>query len=120
VCSRCQRGGDRRETSVSNALVLSDGVTDPFVWAMPLTGDRKPFAAVKPESADGIVTYSRLCIDGRWLAYSLRDSGRGDGKAIFYIGVDGQLQAGRRFWERKLLPRAARRHLFDLIAVTPG
>jgi tRNA A-37 threonylcarbamoyl transferase component Bud32/dipeptidyl aminopeptidase/acylaminoacyl peptidase len=91
------------------------------VWAMPLTGDRKPFVVVKPESAEGTVTYSRLSPDGRWLAYSLRDSGReetyvtsfpggrgrwqvsteggtfpvwrGDGKEIFYIGFDGQLHA---------------------------
>ena len=68
-----------------------------------------------------MVTFSRLSFDGRWLAYSLRDSGREeiyvtsfpsgrgrwqvssdggtfpgwrrDGKEIFYIGFDGKLHA---------------------------
>jgi len=99
-----------------------NGPTGGSVWAIPLTGaDRKPFPVVKPESADGSVTYSRLSPDGRWLAYSLRDSGReecyvtsfpggrgrwqvsaeggtfpiwrGDGKELFYAGFDGQLHA---------------------------
>ena len=103
------------------AYQKQNGPTGTSVWAMPLTGDRKPFAVVKPESPDGTVTYSRLSPDGRWLAYGYRDSGReesyvtsfptgrgrwqisseggifpvwrGDGKEIFYIGFDGQLHA---------------------------
>jgi eukaryotic-like serine/threonine-protein kinase len=97
------------------------GPTGASVWAIPTGGDHKPFLVVKPESAQGSVNYSRLSPDGRWLAYSLLDSGReeiyvtsfpggtgrwqvssdggtfpvwrGDGKEIFYVGYDSQLHA---------------------------
>ena len=103
------------------AYQQQSGPTGASVWAMPLTGNRKPFPVVKAESAQGAVTYYRLSPDGHWLAYSARDSGReevyvtsfpsgagrwqvssdggifpvwrGDGKEIFFIGYDAQLHA---------------------------
>ena len=124
-----------------------NGPTGTSVWAMPLSGDRKPFAVVKPESAEGTVTYSRLSPDGRWLAYSLRDSGReesyvtsfpsgngrwqisneggtfpvwrGDGKEIFYIGFDGQLHAVETIPGKEDFAAGRSQTLFGLRYATP-
>ncbi len=124
-----------------------NGPSGASVWAMPLTGDRKPFAVVKPESTEGAVTYFRLSFDGRWLAYSLRDSGReevyvtsfpsgrgrwqvsseggtfpvwrGDGKEIFYIGFDGQLHAVETIPGKQDFAAGRSQTLFGVRYVTP-
>ena len=46
------------------------------LWAMPTTGDKKPFPVVQPQSPQARVVQSRLSPDGKWLAYSTTDSGR--------------------------------------------
>jgi serine/threonine protein kinase/Tol biopolymer transport system component len=124
-----------------------NGPTGTSVWAMPLTGDRKPFVVVKPDSAEGTVTYSRLSPDGRWLAYSLRDSGReesyvtsfpsgrgrwqvsteggtfpvwrGDGKEIFFIGFDGQLHAVETIPGKENFAAGRSQTLFGVRSGTP-
>ena len=124
-----------------------NGPSGTSVWAMPLTGDRKPFELVKPESPDGMVTFSRLSFDGRWLAYSLRDSGREeiyvtsfpsgrgrwqvssdggtfpvwrrDGKEIFYIGFDGKLHAVDTIPGKENFAAGRSQTLFDMRNASP-
>ncbi|HTS36917.1 MAG TPA: protein kinase [Candidatus Solibacter sp.] len=96
------------------------GPTDAEIKAMPLTGDRKPFTVLKPQSAQTRIVQFRLSPDGRWLAYSSTESGReelyvthfpsgqgrwqisqegatfptwrGDGKELWFLGPDGALR----------------------------
>ncbi|MFZ0816814.1 MAG: hypothetical protein WAM78_14915, partial [Candidatus Sulfotelmatobacter sp.] len=101
--------------------IEQSGPNNAGIWALPTTGDKNPFAIVKPPSPQArIVTY-RLSPDGRWLAYSSTESGREevyvtqfpsgngkwqvsqtggtfpswrrDGKEIFFIGLAGAIQA---------------------------
>ena len=95
------------------------GPTGAGVWALPLTGEKKPFAVVQPQTPQSRVIQYRLSPNGRWLAYSSTESGReevyvthfpsgegrwqvsqnggtfpawrGDSKEIWYFGVDGSL-----------------------------
>ena len=47
------------------------------IWAMPLTGDRKPFPVVQAApSAQARIFQFRLSPDGRWLAYTSTETGR--------------------------------------------
>ncbi len=97
------------------------GPTGAGVWALPLTGEKKPFPVVQPQVPQSRVVQYRLSPDGRWLAYSSTESGReevyvthfpsgqgrwqvsqnggtfpawrGDSKEIWYFGVDGSLHA---------------------------
>ena len=97
------------------------GPTVSGVWALPLTGDKKPFPIVQPQSPQARIIQSCLSPDGRWLAYSSTESGReeiyvthfpsgegkwqvsqdggtfpnwrGDSKEIYYVGLDGFMHA---------------------------
>ena len=97
------------------------GPTGAGVWALPLTGEKKPFPIVQPQVPQSRVVQYRLSPDGRWLAYSSTESGReevyvthfpsgqgrwqvsqnggtfpawrGDSKEIWFFGVDGSLHA---------------------------
>jgi eukaryotic-like serine/threonine-protein kinase len=97
------------------------GPTGAGVWALPSTGEKKPFSIVQAQSPLGRIVQFRLSPDGRWLAYSSTDSGReevyvthfpsgsgrwqvsqtggtfpswrGDSKEIYFIGPDGALHA---------------------------
>src|SRR5262249_4057016 len=91
------------------------------IWAMTLSGDRKQVELVKPDTPQGSIGSHRISSDGHWLAYTARDSGRedvyvttfpggksrwqvsteagtfpvwrGDGKEIYFVGLDGILRA---------------------------
>jgi Tol biopolymer transport system component len=52
-------------------LVAYTSENNPEVWALPLTGDRKPFALVKTGFPAGFASFSP---DGRWFAYCEGDS----------------------------------------------
>jgi serine/threonine protein kinase/Tol biopolymer transport system component len=97
------------------------GPTGAEVWALPLSGEKKPFLVAKAQSAQGRIIQYRLSPDDRWLAYTNTDSGReevyvthfpsgegrwqisqgggtfpawrGDSKEIFFIGLDAALHA---------------------------
>jgi Tol biopolymer transport system component/tRNA A-37 threonylcarbamoyl transferase component Bud32 len=97
------------------------GPTGAGVWALPLTGEKKPFPIVQPQVPQSRVVQYRLSPDGRWVAYSSTESGReevyvthfpsgqgrwqvsqnggtfpawrGDSKEIWFFGVDGSLHA---------------------------
>jgi len=87
------------------------------VWALPLSGDRKPFVVVGSEHGE---REGRFSPDGRWIAYDSTESGRRevwiqpfptgskwqvsteggvspqwrrDGKELFYVAADGTLTA---------------------------
>ena len=100
---------------------LQSGPSGASIWGLPNSPGAKPQPIVKPDSPIGTVVYPRISPDGRWLAYSFNDgrreeiyvtsfpSGEGrwqisraggtypvwrhDGKEIFYISLDGHLNA---------------------------
>jgi Tol biopolymer transport system component/tRNA A-37 threonylcarbamoyl transferase component Bud32 len=100
---------------------LQSGPSGGSIWALQNSPGAKPQPVVKPESPIGTAVYPRISPDGRWLAYSFNDgnreeiyvtsfpSGEGrwqisraggtypvwrhDGKEIFYITLDGHLNA---------------------------
>src|SRR5882762_7570097 len=91
------------------------------IWAVPLSGEKKPIAIVLPQTPQTRIVQFRLSPDGRWLAYSSTESGReeiyvthfpsgagrwqvsqsggtfpvwrGDSSEILFIGTDGIFQA---------------------------
>jgi serine/threonine protein kinase len=95
-----------------------DPTTRMDIWALPLTGDRKPIPLVRTNGSDG---FARVSPDGRWLAYASDTSGRTevyvqsfpsgnsgwqissdggtqprwsrDGKELFYLSADRRLMA---------------------------
>ena len=88
------------------------------IWALPLTGDRKPLPVVQSSS---LVDEPQVSRDGRWLAYNANDTGqwevyvqpflkpggrvrvsissgsqprwRADGKELFYRALDGAVMS---------------------------
>jgi Tol biopolymer transport system component len=96
----------------------NDPETDWDVWALPLTGERKPFVLVRTNFQDRDAQFSP---DGKWIAYQSDESGRfeiyvqpfpgpgvkslasigggghvrwrRDGKELFYVSPDGRLMA---------------------------
>ncbi len=142
LCARLANGGGQEEVLISGdpsgtaRTLLSpewspdgrylvhmeqSGPSGAGVWAMPTTGDKKPFAIVQPQSPQTRIVQFRLSPDGRWLAYSSTESGReevyvthfptgagrwqvsqnggtfpawrGDSKEIYFVGNDGILHA---------------------------
>jgi serine/threonine protein kinase/Tol biopolymer transport system component len=97
------------------------GPTGATVWALPLTGDKKPFLLAKAQSPLARIIQYRLSPDDRWLCYTSTDSGReevyvthfpsgegrwqisqtggtfpawrGDSKEIFFVGLDGAIHS---------------------------
>jgi Tol biopolymer transport system component len=47
--------------------------TSTDIWALPLTGERKPFPFVQTPFTEGV---GRFSPDGRWVAYNSNESGR--------------------------------------------
>ena len=88
------------------------------IWALPFTGDKKPFPVVRTDFEERDAQFSP---DGKWVAYQSNDSGRfevyvqpfpgpgaripvstgggtqvrwrRDGKELFYIALNGELMA---------------------------
>jgi Tol biopolymer transport system component len=48
------------------------GATRTDIWALPMTGDRKPFEVVATDHAEG---FASLSPDGKWLVYDADDEG---------------------------------------------
>jgi serine/threonine protein kinase len=91
------------------------------VFALPMTGEKKPIPLVLAPSPQARIVQHRLSPDGRWLAYSSTESGReevyvthfpsgqgrwqvsqnggtfpawrGDSKEIWYVGMEGSMHA---------------------------
>jgi serine/threonine protein kinase/Tol biopolymer transport system component len=110
------------DVSADGRLIYADGdPTSRFLydlWQSPLSGDRKPVPLMRTKFHE---TQAQLSPDGRWFAYVSNDSGRneinvspfpsgdrkwqistnggveprwrGDGKEIFFVGLDQSLMA---------------------------
>jgi eukaryotic-like serine/threonine-protein kinase len=139
ICSRLASGGGQEEILVASSPSIAATLLSPQlspdghylvhteqagpsisgIWALPLTGEKKPFVVVQPQSAQGRIVQYRLSPDGKWLAYSATESGReevyvtqfpsgqgrwrvsqnggtfptwrGDSKEIWYFGWDSTL-----------------------------
>ncbi len=52
------------------------GPTGIEIWAMPLTGDKKPLTVVPAPAPPARLVQYRVSPDGKWLAYSSTESGR--------------------------------------------
>jgi serine/threonine protein kinase/Tol biopolymer transport system component len=68
------------------------GPTGGAVWAVPLSGEKKPFPVVQPQSPQNNVFESRLSPDGRWLAYTSDDSGSAEIYVSPFPGGGGRWQ----------------------------
>jgi Tol biopolymer transport system component len=118
------RGGIATDVSRDGRLLLFKSVEqineslDWDIWALPLSGDRQPIAAVTTPADERDGQFSP---DAQWLLYQSNESGqfevylqpfgragerlrvsaagggqarwRADGREIFYVGLDGRLMA---------------------------
>jgi serine/threonine protein kinase len=115
-----------------------DAATGRDIWMLPLSGERKPRPILNGPAAEG---YGTLSPDGRWIAYTSNESGRfeiyvqrfpptgehwpvsttgatqprwrGDGKELFFIGMDRKLMAAELRVENNQLKPDVPRPLFD-------
>jgi len=99
-------------------FLLYETLTPMDIWALPLSGDRKPVAVAKSEFDE---TQGRFSPDGKWVAFSSNESGRyeiyvqpfpptgakwqvsshggaqpqwrRDGKELYFLGLDRKLTA---------------------------
>jgi eukaryotic-like serine/threonine-protein kinase len=71
------------------------GPTGAAIWAVPTSGEAKPFAVVKPESPSGKVVHVRLSPDGHWLAYSAMDGNREEVYVTSFPEGNGRWQISR-------------------------
>jgi Tol biopolymer transport system component len=106
------------ETPDGKTLIVQNARRNYDIWALPLEGDRKLIPVVATDFSE---RQPRLSSDGRWLAYYSDESGRfevyvrrfpvteekwqvstrggiwpywrGDGKEIYYVGLDAVLMA---------------------------
>ena len=63
------------------------------VWAVPLSGDRKPFPIAQTPATEIWGTFSD---DGKWVAYQSDESGRGEVYVVPFPGPGGKWQFPRR------------------------
>jgi Tol biopolymer transport system component len=65
------------------------------IFALPLTGEKKPFAIVKPASDQSRIVQYRLSPDGQWLAYSSTESGREEVYVTHFPSGQGRWQVSQ-------------------------
>jgi Tol biopolymer transport system component/tRNA A-37 threonylcarbamoyl transferase component Bud32 len=65
------------------------------IFALPLTGEKKPFAVVKPASEQSRIVQYRLSPDGQWLAYSSTESGREEVYVTHFPSGQGRWQVSQ-------------------------
>jgi dipeptidyl aminopeptidase/acylaminoacyl peptidase len=70
----------------------SAGPSGASVWAVPLSGDKKPIPVAQPQSPQNNVFSARISPDGRWLAYTSNDSGRQEIYVAPFLGGGGRWQ----------------------------
>jgi len=75
--------------------IEQSGPNDAAIFALPTTGDKKPFAIVKPPSAQARIVQFRLSPDGRWLAYSSTESGREEIYVTRFPSGEGKWQVSQ-------------------------
>jgi len=74
------------------------------IWALPLTGDPKPFLVV-PHGANSFATQGKLSPDGHWLAYSSNESGEPQAYVVPFQGGQGKWQVSQNTGERPIWTR---------------
>ncbi|MGE5206594.1 MAG: protein kinase domain-containing protein [Chlamydiota bacterium] len=67
------------------------------VWALPLTGDRKPFLVVAAPSPPQFGRGAQLSPDARWLAYGSAESGHPEIYVIPFRGGQGKWQISQGY-----------------------
>lgn len=128
-------------------LLYHTVATSTDLWALPLTGDRKPFPVVQTPFTERNGQFSR---DGRWVAYDSNESGRyevyvqpfpgpggkwqmsttggvtprwrRDGRELFYVAPDGAIMAApvRISTDGRALERGVPTRLFRVPIVFGG
>ena len=71
------------------------GPTNAEIWALPLTGDKKPFSVLKPSNPQARIVQFRLSPDGRWLAYTSTESGREEVYVTHFPSGEGRWQVSQ-------------------------
>jgi serine/threonine protein kinase len=57
-------------------FLKASGPSGTSIWAMPTSGEKKPFLVAQPQNSQANIEHMCLSPDGRWLAYTSTDSGR--------------------------------------------
>jgi eukaryotic-like serine/threonine-protein kinase len=70
----------------------ASGPSGGSLWAVPTSGEKKPFLVVQPQNQQGTIVFSRLSPDNRWLAYSSTESGREEVYVTPFPGGNGRWQ----------------------------
>jgi serine/threonine protein kinase len=106
LCRKLADGSGSEETLLTDEQIVNpsdwsrDGkyiiyergsVGDSEIWALPLTGDRKPLRVVT-HAANAAATLGHLSPDGRWLAYMSTESGALQVYVIAFQGGQGKWQ----------------------------
>lgn len=82
------------------------------IWALPLTGEKKPFVVVQPQSSQARIVQYRLSPDGKWLAYSSTESGREEVYVTHFPGGEGRWRVSQKWGD---VPDVARRQQGNLV-----
>ncbi len=72
-----------------------NGPTNAEIWALPLSGDKTPFAVLKPSNPQARIVQFRLSPDGRWLAYTSTESGREEVYVTHFPSGEGRWQVSQ-------------------------
>jgi len=65
------------------------------IWAMPVTGDKKPFPVVQSTNPQARIFQFRLSPDGRWLAYTSTETGREETYVTHFPTGSGKWQVSQ-------------------------
>ena len=79
--------------SPDGGYLLYHDAGQPELWALPLSGDRKPILVVR--SLSGIVDQAQFSPDGRWIAYNTNESGRFEVKVVPFPPTSDKWQISR-------------------------
>jgi Tol biopolymer transport system component len=70
----------------------SSGPSGGSIWAVPTSGEKKPFLIVQPQAQQGTIQFSRLSPDSKWLAFTSTESGREELYITPFPGASGRWQ----------------------------
>ena len=73
-------------------FIRNSGPAGHGVWALPLSGERKPFLVLAPPSPQSTIQEAHLSPDGHWLAYSSDESGRSEVYITTFPAATGKWQ----------------------------
>jgi len=70
----------------------ANGPSGGSIWAVPTSGDKKPFVVVQPQAQQATIVTFRLSPDNKWLAYSATESGRDELYLTSFPEANGRWQ----------------------------